>query len=116
VLPAIRHLRLGLIPYFPIASGFLTGKYRRGEGAGAGRLQFSPTADRLLNDAKYPNRSRKLTLVGGNVVEGPATPYQGFGGYFVADFHARYQVTSLERYRISWLWGLMTARARAPAG
>ena len=30
--------------------------------------------------------------------------------------HARYQVTSLERYRISWLWGLMTACARAPAG
>jgi SAM-dependent methyltransferase len=27
---------------------------------------------------------------------------------------ARYQVTSLERYRISWLWGLMTATARAP--
>ena len=30
--------------------------------------------------------------------------------------HARYQVMSLERYRISWLWGLMTACARAPAG
>jgi ubiquinone/menaquinone biosynthesis C-methylase UbiE len=29
---------------------------------------------------------------------------------------ARFQVTSLERYRISWLWGLMTATARAPAG
>ncbi|HEX3232895.1 MAG TPA: class I SAM-dependent methyltransferase [Gemmatimonadales bacterium] len=29
---------------------------------------------------------------------------------------ARFQVTSLERYRISWLWGLMTAAARAPAG
>jgi len=27
---------------------------------------------------------------------------------------AGYQVTSLERYRISWLWGLMTATARAP--
>jgi ubiquinone/menaquinone biosynthesis C-methylase UbiE len=29
---------------------------------------------------------------------------------------ARYQATSLERYRISWLWGLMTATARAPGG
>ncbi len=29
---------------------------------------------------------------------------------------ASFQVTSLERYRISWLWGLMTATARAPAG
>jgi SAM-dependent methyltransferase len=28
---------------------------------------------------------------------------------------ARYQVTTLERYRISWFWGLMTATARAPA-
>jgi len=24
------------------------------------------------------------------------------------------EITSLERYRISWLWGLMTATARAP--
>jgi SAM-dependent methyltransferase len=28
---------------------------------------------------------------------------------------ASYQVTSLERYRISWFWGLMTATARTPA-
>jgi ubiquinone/menaquinone biosynthesis C-methylase UbiE len=28
---------------------------------------------------------------------------------------AGFQVTSLERYRISWFWGLMTATARAPA-
>ena len=37
--------------------------------------------DRFLNDATYPNRSRKLTLVKGEVAEGPAMPYQGFGGY-----------------------------------
>jgi ubiquinone/menaquinone biosynthesis C-methylase UbiE len=29
---------------------------------------------------------------------------------------ACYEVTTLERYRISWLWGLMTATARAPGG
>jgi ubiquinone/menaquinone biosynthesis C-methylase UbiE len=28
---------------------------------------------------------------------------------------AHYDVTDLERYRISWLWGLMTASARRPA-
>jgi len=27
---------------------------------------------------------------------------------------AQYQVTAIERYRISWLWGLMTAAARRP--
>lgn len=31
LLPAMRHLGLGLLPYFPLASGMLTGKYRRGE-------------------------------------------------------------------------------------
>ncbi|MDI2128280.1 aldo/keto reductase [Yinghuangia seranimata] len=31
VVPAARHLDLGVIPYFPLASGLLTGKYRRGE-------------------------------------------------------------------------------------
>lgn len=30
-VPAARHLGLGVIPYFPLASGLLTGKYRRGE-------------------------------------------------------------------------------------
>ncbi len=31
VLPACERLGLGFIPYFPLASGLLTGKYRRGE-------------------------------------------------------------------------------------
>jgi aryl-alcohol dehydrogenase-like predicted oxidoreductase len=53
VLPAARHLGLGLIPYAPLASGFLTGKYRRGEGPGAGRLALSPNAAQLLNDPNY---------------------------------------------------------------
>ncbi len=30
VLPACRHFGLGMLPYFPLASGMLTGKYRRG--------------------------------------------------------------------------------------
>jgi aryl-alcohol dehydrogenase-like predicted oxidoreductase len=28
LVPACRHLNVGIIPYFPLASGFLTGKYR----------------------------------------------------------------------------------------
>src|SRR5690606_35580861 len=31
VLPAVRAKGLGFLPYFPLASGLLTGKYRRGE-------------------------------------------------------------------------------------
>ena len=29
LMPAARHLGMGLLPYFPLASGLLTGKYRR---------------------------------------------------------------------------------------
>jgi aryl-alcohol dehydrogenase-like predicted oxidoreductase len=36
VLPACERLGLGFVPYFPLASGLLTGKYRRGEGAPPG--------------------------------------------------------------------------------
>ncbi len=31
LLPACEHYGLGMLPYFPLASGLLTGKYRRGE-------------------------------------------------------------------------------------
>ena len=36
VLPACERLGLAFVPYFPLASGLLTGKYRRGEAAPAG--------------------------------------------------------------------------------
>jgi aryl-alcohol dehydrogenase-like predicted oxidoreductase len=38
VLPACESLGIGFLPYFPLASGLLTGKYRRGEEATEGRL------------------------------------------------------------------------------
>jgi aryl-alcohol dehydrogenase-like predicted oxidoreductase len=38
VLPACARLGIGMLPYFPLASGLLTGKYRRGERATEGRL------------------------------------------------------------------------------
>ena len=31
VIPACERFRVGMLPYFPLASGFLTGKYQRGE-------------------------------------------------------------------------------------
>jgi aryl-alcohol dehydrogenase-like predicted oxidoreductase len=36
VLPLCRELGVGFVPYFPLASGLLTGKYQRGEPAAAG--------------------------------------------------------------------------------
>ena len=43
VVPAAEHVGAGLLPYFPLASGLLTGKYRRGEQPAAGsRLAMRP--------------------------------------------------------------------------
>lgn len=43
VVPAAAHVGAGILPYFPLASGLLTGKYRRGEPAPAGsRLAHRP--------------------------------------------------------------------------
>jgi aryl-alcohol dehydrogenase-like predicted oxidoreductase len=36
VLPACERLGIGFVPYFPLASGLLTGKYRRGEAGPSG--------------------------------------------------------------------------------
>ena len=50
LIPALEHLGVGLIAYFPLAYGLLTGKYRRGEPAPAGsRLGAQNQAHRLAN-------------------------------------------------------------------
>jgi aryl-alcohol dehydrogenase-like predicted oxidoreductase len=36
LVPALEHYGVGMLPYFPLASGLLTGKYRRGEAAPEG--------------------------------------------------------------------------------
>ena len=54
LLPACSAAGLGLLPYFPLASGFLTGKYRRGEKPPQEyRLSRSTMAGRLLTDANF---------------------------------------------------------------
>jgi aryl-alcohol dehydrogenase-like predicted oxidoreductase len=51
VLPAARELGVGFVPYFPLAHGLLTGKYRRGEPAPPGtRLHDRPEA---LTDERF---------------------------------------------------------------
>ena len=46
VIPAAEHVGAGLLPYFPLASGLLTGKYRRGAPAPDG-TRLSRRPDRL---------------------------------------------------------------------
>src|SRR5262249_11012697 len=55
VVPAVRAMGLGLLPYFPLAGGFLTGKYRRDAIPEGARLSnsASPMAARLLTDQNW---------------------------------------------------------------
>ncbi|MEU8276936.1 aldo/keto reductase [Microbispora bryophytorum] len=51
LVPALLHHGVGLLPYFPLANGLLTGKYRRGEEPPAGaRLAGRP---QYLTDARF---------------------------------------------------------------
>ena len=52
VLPACERLGIGFLPYFPLASGLLTGKYRRGEEATEGRLAGQEIADERWDRAE----------------------------------------------------------------
>ena len=49
VLPAAQRLNVGFVPYFPLASGLLTGKYRRGEP----RPQGTRLEGREIDDATF---------------------------------------------------------------
>ena len=54
VLAECRRQNLAFIPYFPLASGLLTGKYRRGEPVPDGtRLSTSPRAKDVLTDRNF---------------------------------------------------------------
>lgn len=52
LMPALRACNMGLVPYFPLASGLLTGKYKRGVPPPAGtRMAKIPRfADRYMTD------------------------------------------------------------------
>ena len=51
VQPACTKFGLGILPYFPLASGLLTGKYRKGQVHPEGtRLSSGPMAERILTD------------------------------------------------------------------
>ena len=49
LLPTCERLGVGMLPYFPLASGLLTGKYRRGRPAPEG-TRLEGRADRLTDE------------------------------------------------------------------
>ena len=51
VLPACRELGLSFMPYFPLASGLLTGKYRKGQPPPPG-TRLAGRGDELMNDER----------------------------------------------------------------
>ncbi len=51
LLPTLREHKLGLLPYFPLANGLLTGKYRAGEAHPEGARLSESKSDKYLNDA-----------------------------------------------------------------
>jgi aryl-alcohol dehydrogenase-like predicted oxidoreductase len=54
LIPAMRRCDLTLLPYFPLASGMLTGKYRFGAPIPAGaRLSQARYSDRFLNNENF---------------------------------------------------------------
>ena len=60
LIPYCNAYKVGILPYFPLAGGFLTGKYRRGQPAPAGsRGESSAYVQRYMTDANY-DRIEKL--------------------------------------------------------
>ena len=60
LIPAMQHCGLGLLPFFPLASGLLTGKYRRNAPMPGGTRLASTQrlADRFLTDANWAKAER----------------------------------------------------------
>ncbi|MCB9147979.1 MAG: aldo/keto reductase [Caldilineaceae bacterium] len=61
IIPFCNAHNVGILPFFPLAGGFLTGKYKRGEAAPAGsRGENSPYVQKYMTDANY-DKVEKLT-------------------------------------------------------
>jgi aryl-alcohol dehydrogenase-like predicted oxidoreductase len=53
VVPALEEYRIGLLPFYPLANGLLTGKYRRGEAPPKGSRIEVQGRSALLTDASF---------------------------------------------------------------
>jgi len=80
VIPSCEHHGLGMMPYFPLASGALTGKYKRGQefskdsryGGGEGREMFTQYYGHFVSDenlAKVERLEKVATGAGLTIVE-----------------------------------------------
>jgi len=73
VVPACEHHGLGIMPYFPLASGALTGKYKRGEtfdsasryGGGEGREMFTQMYGHFVSDQNLEKVERLEEVASG---------------------------------------------------
>jgi aryl-alcohol dehydrogenase-like predicted oxidoreductase len=54
LLPYCGAYHVGILPYFPLAGGFLTGKYKRGQAAPPGsRGEHNPYVQKYMTDSNY---------------------------------------------------------------
>ncbi len=59
LVPYCRWAGVGILPYYPLAGGFLTGKYKRGEAPPVGsRGERSPYVQKYLTDANFDRLDR----------------------------------------------------------
>ena len=59
IVPACRHYDIGILPYFPLASGLLSGKYHRGQAFPEGsRLAASPYFAAVATDENFAKVER----------------------------------------------------------
>ncbi len=63
VVPVCEHFGLGLLPFFPLNSGLLSGKYRRGEAPAKGTRLSLPRYQRWLDGADW-DKIEALTAYG----------------------------------------------------
>ncbi|MGA8014403.1 MAG: aldo/keto reductase [Candidatus Dormiibacterota bacterium] len=52
-VPACEHFGLGLLPFFPLSRGLLTGRYQRGVAAPEGSRLSGPQGEEFLTDANF---------------------------------------------------------------
>ena len=65
VIPLCRELSIGFVAYFPLANGFLTGKYARGEPPPEG-TRLSRWGQELLNDETFDELDRLTAFADGS--------------------------------------------------
>jgi aryl-alcohol dehydrogenase-like predicted oxidoreductase len=62
LLPALRATGISLLPYFPLASGLLTGKYRKGQGAPADTRMAMPYFQNRMTDERLDKVERLIAF------------------------------------------------------